>query len=165
MDNSNTFYFLGCILFAFLFQACMQTNAISLEQEKEKILELHNAQRAYHFNKDSIAFANQLSDNFISVNRGIISRPSRKETITRYDAYFSSVEFEKWDDVSEPIIHFSTDGSLAYTIVDKIVALTYEGDDGKRIEEETHFAWTTIYRKYGDNWKIDCVTSTNKEVK
>ncbi len=24
----------------------------------------------------------------------------------------------------------------------------------------THFAWTTIYRKYEDGWKIDCVTST-----
>lgn len=123
---------------------------------------LHNAQRDYHFNKDSIAFANQLSDNFISVNRGIISTPEKEATISRYNSYFSSVEFLKWDDVSEPIIKFSDDGSMAYTIVDKIVEVTYTDENGNTEKSETHFAWTAIYKKYGNEWKIDCVTSTNK---
>ena len=51
---------------------------------------------------------------------------------------------------------------MAYTIVDKIVAITSENEDGELTQSETHFAWTAIYRKYGDQWKIDCVTSTNK---
>ena len=108
----------------------------------------------------SIAFANQLSDHFISVNRGEISHPKKEETISRYNRYFSSVEFVKWDDESEPLIRFSDDGSMAYTIVDKIVTLTYENENGVKVEGNTHFAWTAIYKKYGDEWKIDCVTST-----
>ena len=123
---------------------------------------LHNAQRDYHFNKDSIAFANQLSDNFISVNKGVTSTPKREETISRYSRYFSSVEFIKWDDVSEPIIKFSDDGSMAYTIVDKIVVVTYKDENGNVEEGKTHFVWTAIYKKYGNEWKIDCVTSTTK---
>lgn len=150
------------LLIILLIQACYSPQSIDLKKEKEKILAMHHAQRDYHFNKDSIAFANQMSDQFISVNRGIISRPKREDNIAKYNSYFSSVEFVKWDDASEPIIRFSADGSLAYTIVDKIVALTYQDENGETIEGTTHFAWTTIYKKYGEEWKIDCVTSTNR---
>ena len=140
--------------------SCAKSKIVDLSEEKSQILKLHNAQRDYHFNKDSIAFANQLSDNFISVNKGVISNPTKAETISRYNGYFSAVEFIKWDDVSEPIIKFSDDGSMAYTVVDKMVALTYKDQEGNTVEGNTHFAWTTIYKKYGEHWKIDCVTST-----
>jgi hypothetical protein len=140
--------------------ACTKT---SILEERDKILTLHKAQRDYHFKKDSIAFVNQLSENFISINKGRISTPKREETLSRYHSYFSSVEFLKWDDAEEPIIRFSDDGSLAYTIVDKIVVVTYN-DGENRVQEETHFAWTAIYKKYGEEWKIDCVTSTNEPI-
>lgn len=151
--------FIGFTLFA-----CNYTQNADFAIEKEQILRLHNAQRDYHFNKDSIAFANQLSNQFISVNKGKISSPKQSETISRYYGYFSSVEFLKWDDVSKPVIKFSDDGSMAYTIVDKIVAVTHKDDDGNTVEGKTHFAWTAIYKKYGTEWKIDCVTSTNRPI-
>lgn len=157
-------YTLLFVIMSFIFFACNQTKKIDFILEKEAILKLHNAQRDYHFNKDSIAFVNQQSNSFISVNRGKISSPKQAETISRYHGYFSSVEFLKWDDVSEPIIKFSDDGSMAYTIVDKIVTVTYLDAQGNSVENETHFAWTTIYTKYNGLWKIDCVTSTNKPV-
>lgn len=154
-----TLIFLLCLI---TFLTFANTKKVNLELERQQILKLHNAQRDYHFNKDSIAFANQLSHDFISINKGKISSPKQSETITRYNGYFSSVEFLKWDDVTEPIIKFSDDGTMAYTIVDKIVTLTYKDENGNTVKDETHFAWTAIYKKYGDNWKIDCVTSTNK---
>lgn len=148
------------ILILFISASC--TKEFDESEAKKKILELHNAQRDYHFNKDSISFANQFSDNFIAVNKGMISTPTKEETISRYNNYFSSVVFIKWDDEAEPIIKFSDDGSMAYTIVDKIVTLTYKDQMGDTVQENTHFAWTAIYKKYGEQWKIDCVTSTEK---
>ena len=145
-----------------LIVSCKEQNQLNIEAERDKILQLHKLQRDYHFNKDSISFADQLSENFISVNKGEITHPKKKELISRYHNYFSSVEFVKWDDVTDPIIKFSEDGKLAYTIVDKVVKVTYEDENGDFIDEETHFAWTAIYKKYGDEWKIDCVTSTDK---
>lgn len=142
--------------------SCNKKPQFDEETAKTQILALHNLQRTYHFEKDSIAFANQLSDNLISVNKGIISTPNKKETIARYHQYFSSVEFVKWDDVTAPKIRFSEDGTLAYTVVDKIVKVSYKNEKEETIEGETHFAWTAIYKKYGDEWKIDCITSTNK---
>lgn len=156
--------FLFFSLSPFIFSACIEQKKVDFESEKQQILKLHNAQRDYHFNKDSVAFANQLSKNFISVNRGEIKSPKKDETISRYHNYFSSVEFLKWDDVSVPIIKFSDDGSMAYTIVDKIVTVSRKDQNGNTVEGRTHFAWTAIYKKYGDQWKIDCVTSTNKPV-
>jgi len=156
----NKFYLISLIII--LCVSCNKPSSFSIEEETANILKLHHAQKDYHFNKDSIAFANQLSKNFISVNKGIISKPKKEATITRYNAYFSSVEFVKWDDVSEPIIKFSDDGSIAYTIVDKVVTITYKNENDSLVEEETHFAWTAIYKKYDNEWKIDHVASTNK---
>ena len=152
------FYLL--ILFIVAVFSCSKTNEISLSEEKNKILALHNLQRDYHFNKDSVSFAAQFSDNFISVNKGQITRPSIEETLARYNRYFSSVDFVKWDDLSDPIIKFSDDYSMAYAIVDKIVSITYKDANGAIQTGETHFGWTTIYRKYDNEWKIDAVTST-----
>ena len=142
-----------------LMLSCQNSKDID-HDDTNKILELHHAQRTYHFEKDSIAFANQHSENFISVNRGVISHPKKEELMSRYHRYFSAVEFETWDDVAEPIIKFSDDRSIAYTIVDKMVTLTYVDELGNTVQGNTHFAWTTIYKKYGDEWKIDVVTST-----
>ncbi len=127
----------------------------------EKILKLHNAQRDYHFGKDSIAFANQMAENFISVNRGVISQPTIQDNISRYHGYFSAVEFIQWDDMRDPIIRFSDDGSIAYTIVEKKVKLNYTDPDGNTTIDSTQFAWTTIYRMKEGEWKIENVTSTN----
>ena len=79
-------------LISFLCFSCTKSRKASFSDDKDIILKLHFDQRNYHFNKDSIAFANQFSDNFISVNKGIISMPKKEETISRYNGYFSSVE-------------------------------------------------------------------------
>jgi hypothetical protein len=146
--------------FLLLTVSCKDKIQFNLDEEKAEILRLHHLQRDYHFQKDSTAFTDLFSANFISVNRGVITFPKKKETLSKYHSYFSTVDFVNWDDVAEPIIRFSEDGKLAYTIVDKIVKVRYPEVTGELVEEETHFAWTTIYKKYDNEWKIDCVTST-----
>ncbi|MFY0599787.1 MAG: hypothetical protein JXR03_08940 [Cyclobacteriaceae bacterium] len=158
---------IGCIRYSFVVLiflfcfGCNKTPKIDFEHARKEILELHNLQRKHHFDKDSVGFASKMSEEFVSVNRGIISTPSKSDNIKKYNRYFSSVEFLKWDDVEEPVIRFSDDGSLAYTIVNKIVSAEYD-ENGTLIQDSTSFAWVTIYRKYDTGWKIDCVASTNK---
>jgi len=154
----SPFVFLALIFIV----SCNSSNEFNRSAETEMIMKLHEQQRDHHFNKDSVAFSDQLSKNFISVNRGKISRPAREETIAKYNSYFSSVDFVKWDDVTDPIIRFSDDGTMAFTIVDKMIVVTYSDDGGNELKDTTHFAWTAIYKKYTEGWKIDCVTSTEK---
>lgn len=157
--NKQMKYF-QLLLFGILLYSCNESSSYS--KDVQDIMKLHHAQRNYHFNKDSISFANQMSDSFIAVNRGEIKFSKRQELIKRYHGYFSSVKFIKWDDQTEPILKFSIDRSLAYTIVDKIVVIELTDSLGNKIQDSTRFAWTTLYKKYESGWKIDVVTSTNR---
>ncbi len=155
--------FLGLLISILLVCAsCSFNYTISEEEEKNKILELHQKQREYHFNKMAEEFASQLSSTHISVNRGEINMPSKESNIKRFSSYFNSVEFEKWDDVNPPIVRFSDDYKMAYTIVNKEVVVKYSNENEELIREKTEFSWVAIYRKYDEGWKIDCVASTNK---
>ena len=131
-------------------------------EEEKKILELHQLQRKYHFEKMAEAFADQMSSNMLSVNRGEIKEASRAENIERYSNYFNAVEFVKWDDLKDPIIRFSDDYSMAYTIVNKEVVVQYPNENDSLQNHRTEFSWVAIYKKYREGWKIDCVASTNK---
>lgn len=131
-------------------------------QAEKEILQLHEAQRDYHFQKDSIAFAHQMSAEYVSVNRGLITRPTVEDNIARYNNYFSAVEFVKWDDVNPPVIRFSEDGSMAYTVVDKEVIVEYKLSETETVLDSAYYAWVAIYRKQAEGWKLDCVASTNK---
>ena len=144
--------------------ACQEKEPFDRERATAEIMALHNAQRDYHFNKDSVSFVDQLSADFIAVNRGIISSPTREENLGRYNTYFSAVEFVEWDDVQKPVIRFSSDGTLAYTVVDKIVKVRYPSESGTKEFGETHFAWVAIYRKTENGWKIESAISTNKPI-
>ena len=75
---------LPLILTLFIFTSCSKEKGINLSEEKSQILKLHNAQRDYHFNKDSTAFASQFSDSFIGVGNGIVSSSTKEERISRY---------------------------------------------------------------------------------
>ena len=74
----------------------------------------------------------------------------------RIEPYFSSVEFIKWDDVAEPVIRFSDDGTLAYAIIQKQVIVSYPDSAGKKFIDTTNYAWASIYRKQKGEWKVEC---------
>lgn len=149
-----------CSVFAF---SCNEATQVFDEQkETAEILRLLKKEQEYHLNKDSVGFANSLGNGLTSVNRGFVNTATIEENTSRFNRYFSSVEFVKWDDLKEPVIRFSEDGKMAYAIIEKEVILMYE-DEGKSMEETTEFAWVSIYRKTASSWQIEVVASTNKQ--
>ena len=148
--------------FAIFLLSCNPTTSFNEEQARQEILELHQLQQAYHLEKRAEEFAILLGEKHLSVNRGKITESGIQENQARFQAYFDAVEFEKWEDIQPPIIRFSDDGSMAYTIVDKEVIVRYPDPAGQTIRDSTHFAWLAIYKKHADGWKIDCVASTNE---
>ncbi len=144
--------------------SCNYTSISDRDEEIKKIMQLHGAQRMYHFEKMAKEFAGQLSDDIISLNRGVVSRSTFEENKSRYEGYFDAVEFQVWDDTEEPIIRFSDDNSLAYTIVQKDVVVNYPNEEGEMLRDSVHFAWLAVYRKAENGeWKIESVASTNAE--
>lgn len=148
------------MLTLFILFSCNNHVASDKEADKKQILELHEKQRDFHFNKMHTNLVAQMSDSFISVNRGKLSFPTKNEMEERFGNYFNTVEFEKWDDVTEPLIILSEDGSLANVFVDKEVVVTYTKDN-QTMEETTRFAWIAVYMKLDDEWKLHAMASTN----
>ena len=109
----NRFAFFFALAF-FLF-SCGKGNEAS--KDKKELIALHQAQREYHFSKNASAFVNQFSNHYIAINDGLLTRPSKEELLDQFQEYFAAVDFKKWDDLNEPIIEISGDGTLAYMLV------------------------------------------------
>ena len=143
-----------------LLVACNTT--ADLEKERNTILTMLRTERKAHFDRNVELFISEFADSMISVNRGVVTAPTKETHKERIGKYFGSVQFIKWDDTAEPVIRFSDDGSLAYAIIQKDVILTYPDSMGKPLYDTMHYAWSSIYRKYNEEWKVECNISTNK---
>ena len=152
-------YIAGCFL---LLSICACSSSADLEREKNIISGMLKTERKAHFDRDVDLFMSEFADSMISVNKGVVTAPTKEEHKKRIGNYFGSVHFLKWDDTAEPIIRFSDDGSLAYAILQKDVILSYPDSTGRSFYDTTHYAWTSIYRKYDGQWKIECNISTNR---
>lgn len=152
----------ACLLFLISCKTREGNSGTDLENERQTILSMLQTERKAHFDRNVDLFVAEFADSMISVNKGVVSSPTKAEHKERIGKYFGSVQFIKWDDTVEPIIRFSDDGSLAYAIVQKDVILTYPDTTGKAFYDTTHYAWSSIYRKQNGQWKVECNISTNK---
>ena len=148
------------IIILVIFVSC--TAKPDLEKEKQTIMSMLQTERKAHFERNVNLFIAEFADSMISVNRGIVSIPTKEQHKERIGKYFGRVQFIKWDDTAGPIIRFSDDGSLAYAIIQKNVIVTYPDSTGKTYYDTTHYAWSSIFRKYSGEWKVECNISTNK---
>jgi hypothetical protein len=142
--------------------SCKYKNSFDKKKETQAIQALLQQERKAHFDRNVELFISEFADSMISVNKGEVTVASPEENKKRIGSYFGSVTFIKWDDVVEPIIRFSDDGSLAYTIVQKLVILSYPDSRGTTLIDTTSYAWVSTYRKQKDGWKIECNVSTTK---
>jgi len=142
--------------------ACQQAPKVDFEEERKAILALEAKAREHHFQKNVKDFVDGFSKDFISISRGRIDKPDYETSFKRFDSYFKSIEFIKWDDKAEPIVRFSDDASVAYVAVDKIVITEFADEKGNKVSDTTNFAWLSVYKKLNGEWKLDCIASTNK---
>jgi hypothetical protein len=153
--------------FLFLALICLvsfscQHKPVDLEMEEKSIRRMLQTERKAHFDRNVDLFINEFSDSMLSVNKGIVMKATPQERREKINGYFRSIEFIKWDDVAEPIIRFSDDGSLAYAVIQKQVIVSYPDSLGKKIIDTSDFAWASIYRKQKGEWKVECNISTSK---
>lgn len=149
---------LAFVLLCFAAPSC--SSLVDQEAEKEAIMVLHNEQRQAHMEKNvSLLFKDSLTD-YIEVTRGLIKMPSNTDLKKRFQSYFDAVDFVKWDDVTPPVFSFSDDGTMATTVVDKLV-ITKDKLNNDRLDT-THYAWLAVYQKTGGKWRLHRMGSTNR---
>ena len=146
------------LLLLLLSQACQHKP--DLEAEKKAILALHETQRSAHMKKDvALLLGDSLTD-YIEINRGVIKRPTYAESARRFQSYFDAVDFVQWDDVNPPVISVSEDGSMATSVVDKIV-ITRSKTEEQRLDT-TYFAWLAVFKKTNGKWQLHRMCSTQR---
>ncbi len=119
---------------------------------KSEILALHQALIDAHLNKDVDFFVRDLSEDYMSISHGEILKPTKEEIRVTYDSYLNNTEFTEYRDLCEPIIGFSQDGSIAWSIVQVKLAGKRTMDDGSERDMDSTWAWLTLYERQGDKW-------------
>ncbi len=129
------------------------------ERLREEILTIHRNLITAHLNNDPDHFKGATSDDFLSVARGEIMKPSRVEVEAGLKNYIETTKFTEYRDLTEPIVGFSEDGSIAWSIVQVKVT-----GNKKDTSEPIDFtcAWLTLYRRESTNWVKLAEVSTFK---
>jgi ketosteroid isomerase-like protein len=133
-----------------------------LEQGRQEILALHRDLIQAHLDNDAAALAEPTADDYLAVSRGEVNPMSAADVEAMLAPYLAETEFSHYEDVAEPIVGISDDGSAAWSIVQVRVAGTRTGDDGVSRSFDTVWAWLTLYRRVGDGWKRTADVSTNR---
>ena len=122
------------------------------ERLRSEIADLHKALIDAHLNKDVGFFVQDLSEDYLSVSGGEIRKPSTEEIRSTVSDYLDHTTFAEYRDLCEPIIGFSQDGSVAWSIVQVKVAGKRKMGDGSERDSDFICAWITLFERRGDRW-------------
>ena len=151
MNNTQHGMIIILVLFTLTFISC-QSNNPDFEVLRSEIMQLHQATIDAHWNKDVDFFVKNMAEEYVFVQNGEIQRPAKDEIIAKMSGYLHHTTFTEYRDVQEPIIGFSNDGSVAWSIVQVKVAGNRALDDGTERGLDFTCAWITLYKRQGDNW-------------
>ncbi len=129
---------------------------------ESEILALHQALIDGHWNRDVDAILRDVAADFLSVANGEVRRPTLDEMRANLAGYLDNTTFSEYRDLSEPIVGFSEDGSLAWSVVQVKVAGRRRLDDGTERELDFVCAWLTLYRRQDGRWLRTAEVSTFK---
>jgi len=150
MDSSvnylRTIFFVSIVLIS----GCQSRP--DLEPLKSEILELHQAGIDAHLNKDIDFFVRDLSTDYVSVSGGEINEPTVAEIRETFRSYLENTEFTQYEDLRDPIVGVSQDGSIAWSIVQvKVAGRQISNGDANR-EVDFTCAWITLYERRENMW-------------
>jgi len=146
----------ACLLMAL---GCAQ--GPDLDRSRREILSLHESLIQAHLDKDAAALAKPTADDYVSVSRGEVHPMSATDVEAMLAPYLDETEFSHYEDIAEPMVGVSDDGSIAWSIVQVRVAGTRTGADSEPRTFDTAWAWLTLYRRDAESWQRIVDVSTN----
>jgi hypothetical protein len=145
------------IIIISLFLGC---RGLQHENDKLEIITILKNERVAHFTKNAGLFLSEFSDSTYQIKDGIVKYVAKSISKNQITEYFNSSKIVRWDDLQSPVIQFSKDHTMAYTIVKKMVVTEPANVPGKK--DTTIYAWVSILKKNDGLWKLVCNVSTEK---
>lgn len=125
---------------------------VNLERERAEVLRMHQADREAHFKTDVDLLQAHSPEEFIAVSGGKIYRTTKAEERKQFEEYFSGATYYEWDDLEEPIIRVSDDGSMAWMITRIRVRRVQKDASGAEREQTFVYAGIMTYEKKESRW-------------
>lgn len=125
----------------------------------DAIKNILTTERKAHLTKNASLLFSGGSDTLLEIKGGTVKKISPEEGRQRFQNYFNSVDFLKWEDSAEPIFSFSEDSTMAVVTIQKLVILK---EHDSTTNDTTNFAWTSVFKKVKNKWKLEMIASTNK---
>lgn len=124
-------------------------SSIGSEHEKAALLEIHNKDRRAHFATDVEAALASVYEPHIYVRNGVIQYLSRSDLKKTFLEYFRDTTFLEWDDLEEPIVNVSGDGTMGWMVERSRVRRIIKGEEDER---QFIYAGITVYEKRDGTW-------------
>ena len=128
------------------------------EDQVANILRLHSIEREGHLKGDANMVTSFLADSFVSLQNGKIEVQTREQVRRNFAEYLSNVAYSSWEDVMKPSVHISTDGSMAWAVI-QIKARFREKSDPTGKTQEFTSSWIATYEKRTSGWQMTGISS------
>jgi hypothetical protein len=122
------------------------------------ILRLHALDRQAHLEGDADVLADGMADHIWDANRGGLTRVGREDVRERFAAYFASVTYSVWDDLTPPHVSVSSDGTSAWMAV-RIEARLVSIDE-PMTQRDFESSGIATYEKAEGRWRMTGIASS-----
>jgi hypothetical protein len=122
------------------------------KRDVEVLLKLHRAVLDAHRRQDADAIVDREADDYVIVNRGVVSTPSSEERRARLAAYLGSTRFQEYRDMIDPIVRISEDGMQGWVVAQVFASGVQDDGDGGETPIEFTCAWVELYEKRAGRW-------------
>lgn len=120
--------------------------------DEQSLLKLHQAGLRAHIESDIDALLATQAENFVLLNRGEISSPSKQRRREFLGPYLARTRFEFYRDTIEPIVKVSRDGSLGWVMAQVQARGSGVTAQGEHQPVEFVVAWIELYERQGHDW-------------
>jgi hypothetical protein len=146
---------LAALLFLIL-AGCASTNSDvaprSTLADEQALLKLHEAGLRAHIENDVDALLATQSDDFMLMNRGEISSPSKAARREFLGPYLTATTFDFYRDAVQPMVKVSKDGSLGWVIAQVEARGSSAMRQGARQPLAFAVAWIELYERRDGEW-------------
>jgi hypothetical protein len=122
------------------------------EQEKARLLQLHERALRAHFENDASTFLAAYASQWYDVRSAGIRLRTKEEAFPAIEQYFKRTHFSEITEIVAPIIHLSADASMAWVIGEIRVRASQKGSEEKEQDFSFRCAWVSIYEKHEGEW-------------
>jgi hypothetical protein len=144
------------LLLSLVLAACAAARTSEAPQPKssdeQKLLELHQAGLNAHIEGNIDALLINQADDFVLLNRGEISSPSKQQRREFLGPHLAATKFEFYRDAVTPIVKVSRDGSLGWVAAQVEARGNSVTPAGEHESVEFVVAWIELYERRGREW-------------